>query len=251
MLYGLYLSTAGAKAQSWRQDIIANNIANATTDGFRRQFFAARERLSALGEMGAPAPVAADDLRNLGGGPAQYDAPSDLQTTGYYQTTSRPLDLAIKGRGFFHVRRDGERLLTRDGAFDLDKNGILTTADHRAQVLDVKGQRIQLDPDLPVRIGASGEVFQGESTVAQLNLGAPVDPESIERLGSNLYRFEGGYRLQDASVSQFMLEGSNVNAINEMTDMIAASRAFEMNINMIQLQNEGLSTLLQTVPRLS
>ena len=252
MLYGLYLSTAGAKAQSWRQDIIANNIANVSTTGFRQQFFAARQRLSPEGEFGKAPPSNPADPRRLGGGPHEYEAPTDFATEGTFEVTPRdPHNLAIHGDGFFRVQRGDEVFLTRNGNFAQDEAGFLTTADGRGQVLSTDGQPMQLDANAPFAVWQDGRIYQNNILVGQLALETPNDQAAVTREGANLFRYDGETTPANGRVEQFMLEGSNVNPIYEMTGLIEASRAFEMNIDMINLQNEGLGTFLQSVPRIS
>lgn len=251
VIYGLYLSTAGAKAQSFRQDVIANNVANVDTGGFRRQFAVVQARPDHGTEFGAPAPVRPDDPRRLGGGVHMYRTPSDTATMGPIKTTGSPLDVAIDGEGFFRVLRDGQVLLTRSGAFRLGRQGVLQTADGLAEVLSADGRPIRLDGNSPIAISPDGGIFQNDAAQGRLDVRKPAGPGELSRVGENLYRYDGPLAAAGSPIRQGMLEGSNVEPIREMVDLIATARSFEFNVNLIQLQNDGLANLIQQVPRLT
>lgn len=249
MLYGLYLSTAGVKAQSWRTDIIANNVANASTDGFRQQFAVMRARAAHAQEFGTAAPIAPDDLNRIGGGIHMYEAPTDLVTQGPIRRTNRQTDLAIRGPGYFQVRRDGNTYLTRDGSFALDGQGFLTTSDGTGQLLTTGGTPIQLDANVPIDIDETGQVFQNGIGLGQIAVVNPTQPNAVIRHGNGLLEYNGAIQPTQAGIEQGSLEGSNVQPILEMQELIESSRILELNVNMIQLQSDTLSTLIQTVPR--
>lgn len=250
MIYGLYLSTAGAKAQSLRQDVVANNLANADATGFKRQFAIIQARKDHDSEFGAPPPALAADPRNIGGGVRQVQTPGDLATQGTAKFTGRQLDLMIDGEGYFQVRRGNESFLTRAGAFTVDERGRLVRADGAGEIVGVGGTAILVDPNLPVAVDADGTVFQSGIEQGRVALRTPARPEQMTREGDGLYSNFGNLRAAQGKVRQNMLEGSNVNAITEMVELIEAARAFDINIQMVQLQSDGLANLLQTVPRL-
>jgi flagellar basal body rod protein FlgG len=249
MLYGLYLSAAGAKAQSWRQDIIANNIANVDTTGFRRQLAVLRRRLSHEAELGSQ-PTSPADVRNLEGGVHMYETPTDLGTPGLIKNTGRQLDLAILGAGFFQVQQGAQTFLTRNGAFTQDEQGYLATADGGARVLGINGEPIRLDSSAAVVINPDGQILQNNVPVARIAVQAPQQPERMIRTTGSRFAYTGELQPGGGVVAQGHLEGSNANPIHEMTELIAAARNFELNMRMIQLQNDTLADLLQTVPRL-
>lgn len=247
MIYGLYLSTAGAKAQSQRQDAIANNIANVDTTGFRRQFLTARARLDRASELGAPPPTRADDPREIGGGVHAFRTIDDLRTQGSMKPSSSPTHLAIAGEGFFRVRQGRETLLTRNGAFTLDAKGRLVTNDGRSLVLSKKSEPIVVNPNQPFDVSADGKVFQDNQSLGEISVVRPANENSLERRGASLFGYDGRDRKATGNVQQYFLEGSNVDPINEMVEMIASARAFETNINMIQLQSDTLGQLINRV----
>lgn len=256
MLYGLYMSTAGANYQNRRLEVVANNIANVDTTGFRRQFPILQARKDHGSEFGEGPPVEPGSERRMGGGVVLGATPTDFETMGTMKVTSSDYNFAINGPGFFQVESNGQRFLTRDGAFTLDQEGFLVTNDGQERVLGAGGAPIRLDGTLPFRVMPDGAIFQvnnaGQNLPAgRLGLVQPVDPENqLTPVGGNRYRFDGPTTPPTGSIQQRMLEGSNVNAVEEMTEMVEVNRIFEMNINMIQLQNDTLRTLIESVPRL-
>ncbi|MFO0948680.1 MAG: flagellar hook basal-body protein [Planctomycetota bacterium] len=250
MIYGMYLSTAGAKAQSLRQDVIANNLANTDTTGFKRQFAILQARNDHGSEFGAPPPFLANDPRNIQGGVHLVDTPGDLQTQGNVKATGRQYDFLVNGDGYFQINRGGRTFLTRSGAFAVDSRGVLVSADGQGQVMSTNGGPIRIDPAEPIGVDDVGRIFQNNNQVGQIALRSPTNPNDMARQGDGLYAYDGPLRPSTGTIRQNMLEGSNVAPITEMVDMIETARAFDMNIQMIQLQNDGLANLLQTVARL-
>ena len=249
MIYGMYLSTSGAKAQSHRQDVIANNIANADTAGFRRLFATARQRLDRQGEQGTQGPLAMDDPRRIGGGVHLYKTYTDLDTQGNVKPSSSPSHMAIVGDGFFRVRMGQESLLTRHGGFTFSPDGTLTTSDGKAEVLSTEGSPIRLDPNQPFEVTSDNTLVQNGRAVAKIAVVAPRDPDSIEHAGDSLLRYDGKDQPAPGIAKQFFLEGSNVDPVHEMVDLIEAARGFDINVQMVQLQNDTLRTLIDQVPR--
>lgn len=249
MIYGMYLSTAGAKAQGLRQDVIANNLANADATGFKRQFAILQARNDHGSEFGAPPPLLADDPRNIQGGVHLVQTPGDVNTQGTAKATGRQFDFLVNGEGFFQVNRGGQTFLTRSGAFAVDARGVLVSADGQGQVVGVTGGPIRIDPAEPIGVDEAGRIFQNNNQLGQIALRTPTDPNAMVRRGDGLYQYDGPLRPSTGTIRQHMLEGSNVNAISEMVEMIETSRAFDINIQMVQLQNDGLANLLQTVAR--
>src|SRR4051812_37307814 len=129
MLYGLYQSAAGIQSSSYRQDVIANNIANAETAGFKRDIALFDQRLTeAQTRRGAPGSDTNSLLENLGGGLLAHPTLVDTRQ-GDLEPTGNPLDVAIEGKGFFLVKNTkGEKFLTRNGQFSTDRVGNLILA---------------------------------------------------------------------------------------------------------------------------
>jgi len=222
---GIAISGQGALAQSAKVDVLANNLANITTPGFRRDSIGFRSTLEAV--------IASD------------------RQSGDLEVTRRPLDLAIAGPGYFTVRdlESGADYYTRAGNFNIDSSGRLVTADGRCQVVASDGRPIALDAAAAgsLRVGEDGTLYQGEVENGQL-VGV-VQFEDVARLarrGDNLVENRGSALggAPGSRIQQGTLERSSVNPVLEMAEMIKALRALEANLQMIRIQD---ATLERTV----
>ncbi len=187
-------------------------------------------------------------LQNQGGGVNIAGAGIDL-TQSALTRTGNATDLALEGKGFFEVQGEqaGEKFLTRDGTFLLNNNGGLVTATGGRPVLGVDGQPITLNPNLPVTIGMTGVISQGDGTVGQLGLTDISDSRRLLKVGNNLLTVDKPDALVPVSsgtqVRQGHLEQSGVDPIVEMVSMMEGQRAFEANAKMITYQDTTLSEL--------
>ncbi len=254
MHYGLYLSATGVMANSHRQDVIANNLANAETTGFKRDLPLFQERLTEAQHRRALAGRSNLLLENLGGGllisPTAIDhSQGDLEETG------RTLDVAIYGRGFLGVRQGSETLLTRDGRLMTDKQGFLITGGiNPAQVLDHQGNPIQLDPRLPVQIDDAGQISQGGEVRARLGLYTVADTRQLVKMGEGRFRATQPAAATAAAPGQIrsgFLERANVSPATELTQLIETQRQLEANANMIRYQDTMLGRLVNDVGKIS
>ncbi len=221
----IYLSMAGAKATMQRQDVLANNLANASTTGFRAEL----QALRAVPVRGDGASTRVYALETTTG----YDA-----TPGAVSSTGRPLDVAMQGNAWLAVQGlDGTEAYTRMGALQVGPDGTLATASGLTVMGD--GGPIAIPPNTEPSIGADGTVSvrQANGTVNGVGRLKLVTPEApLARGADGLFRAADGdlpadpnARLQDGA-----LEGSNVNPIENMVAMIAAARQFEAQMKMLQ-----------------
>ena len=212
----IYLSMAGAKATMQRQDVLANNLANASTTGFRAEL----QALRAVPVRGDGASTRVYALETTTG----YDA-----TPGAVSSTGRPLDVAMQGNAWLAVQGlDGTEAYTRMGALQVGPDGTLATASGLTVMGD--GGPIAIPPNTEPSIGADGTVSvrQANGTVNGVGRLKLVTPEApLARGADGLFRAADGdlpadpnARLQDGA-----LEGSNVNPIENMVAMIAARTA--------------------------
>jgi len=250
VIYGLYLSAAGMQTQNYRLDVIANNMANATTTAFKRDVavFQARPPESETAPRGLAYrhPV----LDRLGGG--TFAAPTATEfLPGEMEITSRDLDLYLKDPGFLAVRdADGQVRYTRDGRLTVAETGQLALLDGPL-VLDASGQPIQLDPSLPVAISADGSISQGSGVVAQLQATLFQDMRSLRKVGDNLYEAGADAARQErpAHVVSGALERSTVEPVTELVAMMEAQRAYEANAQLIRIQDQTLGRVINDLPR--
>ena len=256
MTHGLWHSVAGLQAQQLRQDHIANNLANIETAGFKPDYVAFRERLAASLEGGAPGNdnVPAHDVFDRLSGGLAADRPYTSFLPGAMIPTTNPLDLAVEGDGFFSVRtREGVRY-TRDGQFTTNKDGQLVTAAGGYPVLDVNGRTMEVDGSSrePITVDETGTLRQGATAVGQLAVTRFADRADLKKAGQNLYDATGARRLATTGrVRSNAYESSAVSPITELVRMIEAGRAYGVNAQLIQIQDETLGRAVNDVGRVA
>jgi flagellar basal-body rod protein FlgF len=233
----IYLSMSGAKATLQRQDILAHNLANVSTTGFRAEMAAFR----AVPVRGDGASTRVYALEST---PGYSDAPGEVQGTG------RALDVAVSGKSWLAVQAlDGTEAYTRGGALDISPEGELITRSG-LQVLG-DGGPISVPANAQIDIGADGTLTAkvGDAKAQVLGRLKLVTPESrLARGDDGLFRAPEGNQEADpaARVQQGALEGSNVSAVETMVAMITAARQFEQQMKMLQTaeQKEQAATRL-------
>jgi flagellar basal-body rod protein FlgG len=251
MLDSLYIAATGMNAQQMGIDTISNNLANVNTPAFKKgrvgfSDLMYRELARANGLAGS-----ADNTMRSGVG-VGITGMSKLFTAGELKKTEAPLDLAIRGRGFFEVTlADGTHAYTRAGALQIDKDGLLATAE--GHVLDPS---IRIPDDAAsVTIEAGGRVLavvpdeKDPVEVGVLQLADFVNPGGLQPQGDNLYlpteksgdAFTGKPgEANFGSLAQGFLESSNVKLIEEFINLIVAQRAYEVSAKAIQASDEML-----------
>lgn len=247
MIYGLYNSAAGMLTNEYRQGVIANNLANAETTGFKPDYAVIAERLPAE-QAGVRSGPSAAGLAGLSGGtwlgPTQTSfAPGSLQHTGL------DTDVALDGSGFLTVEKDGKTYLTRDGRFVRDAEGFLKTATDGAQVLDASGGPLRLDPrGGKLQIDDVGRVQQDGRMVGRLGLTDVANCSQLQKVGATRFAYDP-QQVQPAlcRVRQGVVERSGVEPLTEMVNMIEASRAYQMNAQMVSLQDQSVGRLLTLI----
>ncbi len=254
----LAISATGMAAQQLNVEVIANNIANINTTGFKRaraeftDLLYQIDRMPGTAARGGESTVPEGTQLGLG---VRTAAIRKLHAQGALAQTGNRLDLALTGRGWFQVTGpEGETLYTRAGAFNRDANGRLVTVDGLAVQPE-----ITIPPEaIDVIVNARGEVFarladQAElQPLGQIALATFVNDAGLEPLGNNLFRptqASGAAVVGNpgdpgfGEVRQGYLESSNVDAVKEITELITAQRAYEMNSKVIQAVDEMMSTV--------
>jgi flagellar basal-body rod protein FlgG len=225
MQRGLYIAASGMVAEQVRQDLIANDLANASTPGYKPD----RATQRAFGEL-----LLANTESGAGVGSIGLGAAIDRQATDWrpqaVRTTGEPLDFAIGGEGFFAVQTDQGVRHTRNGRFAAAADGTLVTA---------QGDRVLGRDGGPVRVGADGTVPPGALRVVQL--ANPV------KAGEGLVTGQPGAPVPAALVRAGVLEGSGADPARSMVDMIASLRAFEAGQRVIRTIDETLGKAVNEV----
>jgi flagellar basal-body rod protein FlgF len=255
MINGLYKSAWGAMASQIRHEVIANNMANVNTPGFRPDWAVLRgykTRSEAIGEAARP------DRRILWsvGGGAMVAETRTAHRSGPLRSTGLSTDLAItENRGFFMVEKDEQIRFTRAGNFRVTADGELVTADGSWRVLGDGGSPMQVGSG-NFQVGVNGEVRSG-ATGEVLGVIALRDferPDLLQKAGENLFYAPGGAgELQnrpESRIQQGSLELSGTNAAQTMVSMIEAMRAYEANINFVRMQDQLLGRAVTEIARL-
>ncbi|MCH1929382.1 flagellar basal-body rod protein FlgG [Shewanella sp. A25] len=257
----LWVSKTGLEAQDLRMTTISNNLANVSTVGFKKDKAVFQDLFYQVQRQPG---TQADEL-NL--------VPSGLQigtgvriagtqkqfTEGSFETTDNQLDVAIAGQGFFQIESpDGETLYTRNGQFQLNSESMLVNSNGLplAQNITVP------DNTTNISIGTDGTVtaviagVDEPQNIGQIQTANFINPAGLEALGGNLFRATAssgealeGVPGEDAlgQLQQFTIEGSNVSVVDEMVDMIAVQRAYEMNAKVVSAADEMLRFINQSM----
>lgn len=219
-MQAIYILGAGSARAMEQLDSATQNIANANTDGFKKLLI--KEMSQRLDENRA-------DANHLFVFPRFEKSFVDV-TQGALKETNNPLDFAIEGSGFFVVQKGKEKVLTRNGHFHLNQDGVLV--DSRGNfVLDEQDKPIELNPKTSIVVTDNGVIYQDNQEVAKLQIKNYSD---ITPLGATYYKPNGKEMQASFTLHQGFLEGSNINPIMQMSELIIAQRRFEMYSNIIK-----------------
>ncbi len=260
MDYGMYISASGALTSMYRQDVITNNLANASTPGFKPSLAIARQRDPVRAEDGLGHLPSNAMLERLGAGVMM--SPTRLSLVqGPIEQTGNDLDIAIRGEGFFVLRhesgQDGDTLrLTRDGRLARGADGLLVRATDGKAVLDEHQREIRLPERGSIQIDARGQIRVDGVPIARLALVRVEDPRGLQPAGEGMYApdartMTGGLERASGTIVQGAIEGSGVNPISAMMEMTAASRAFATNIGMIAQQDRLIERAINGLGRIA
>jgi flagellar basal-body rod protein FlgG len=254
MQRALWIASTGMQAQTLNIDVIANNLANVNTSGFKSSRADFQDLL--YHSMRAPGSVSAQGSDvptgiQIGHGTRPV-ATQKLFSQGDYQQTQNQLDIAIEGKGFFQiVQPNGEIAYTRAGSFKLDGDGRIVTSDgyllEPEITIPIDALSISIGTDGTVSIKQSGETEPTE--VGTIELAMFINPTGLESIGRNLYLPTGssgevttGTAGEDGfgTLAQGYLEMSNVSVVDEMVNMITAQRAYELNSKAVRTVDDML-----------
>jgi len=250
MPYGMYISADGAQAQSMRLEVLANNLANVDTVGFKRELAICQARYAeAIGQgLQAPGSGAVEDV---GGGIIVRQTKTDY-SAGPLKRTESPSDLAIDGDGFFLVRKGDEAFLTRAGNFRTTPRGELVSQQGYA-VLSDSGAPIVANPENGSwSVDTFGTLRQQNGAPQNLAMVKPASYDDLVKVGENLFRPLGATEPVPAAQRRMApgyVELSVVRPTTEMTELIEASRLFEANVSMMKAQDQMLSGLVNRMLR--
>lgn len=239
MIKGLFTSASGMIPHVRRQELAANNLANAATPGFKKDGVFTQELSKAQQKIAA---------RRTDWEQPMLDKVYTDHAPGVFDKTGNPLDMAIDGDGFFVLSTpDGQTVLTRSGSFTTSAEGLLEFPGG-ANVMG-EGGPIEIG-DGKVTISMSGEVDVDGIIVATIVPRTVNDLTQLEKIGGSMFAVPDGVELIDvrtSSVRQGYLETSNVDIVAEMVDMITSFRNYEANARAVQSQDTSLEHLFRRV----
>lgn len=263
---GIYSAVSGAMAQTSRLDTIANNLANVNTTGFKKDRQVFSEYLSAYERpqmtMNVPrVPASIESFYDMQGGDTAYVNPAGTYTNfeqGSLRSTGSPLDIALDGKGFFEVLTPQGVRWTRNGGLQIDGEGRLVTRDGFPILKEGQNdptQRIVRVSGGHITISQGGDIFDSGQTIGRLAVVDFEKPDDLQKVGNSLYQLKSNAVSQpqpdgEARVQQGFLESSNVNVVEEMTDMIAANRVFEATQHAIKAHDQMDDKLVNQVGKL-
>lgn len=241
MVKGLYSAYTGMINQEHRMDVLTNNLANAATNGYKKEGATSQSFDSVLAFKIKDATEGYHLAKNIGvnnPGVKIGEGYTDF-SQGSLKTTANTYDLALTDAGFFAIEftnKAGETSVkyTRDGNFTLTADGRLVTQEGDA-VLDTNGKPVKIDTIAETQINHAGQIIQNGRVVSTIQVTDFEDYNYLERYGENYYQpIEGATEKEPtAKVYSGYLETSNISVVTEMVNMIAVQRAYESNQKVI------------------
>lgn len=246
MVKGLFTAYTGMINEQHRMDVLTNNLANASTVGYKKEGATSQafDEVLALKIKDTTDPGKVKPLGNISLGVKIGENYTDY-SQGSLRETHNSYDMALAGSGFFKVEfknKAGQTSTkyTRDGGFTLNKDGYLVTKD--GDFVLGKNGRIQLNPLQNSVIDKTGNIFQNDRLVATLDIADFEDYNYLEKYGENYYQTVNGAKEKngDCQIMTGYLEMSNIKVVSEMVEMISISRAYETNQKLIQTYDSTL-----------
>ena len=258
MLKGLYTAYTGMINEQNRMDILTNNLANASTVGFKKEGSTSQAFRDILAVKIKDESVGVQNVQLIGAnnpGVKIGESYTDF-TQGSFRVTENTYDLALAGDGFFAVEFTNKAgapstMYTRAGQFTLDKDGYMVN-ENGDYVLDVQNRKIKLNTLIDSQITNDGRIYQNDALVAQIQVVDFEDYDYLEKYGETYFRaLEGAkFSQSDADVKSGYLEMSNVQVVSDMVNMIAITRAYETNQKIVQTYDNSLDIAVNQLGKL-
>lgn len=254
MVRGLYAAYTGMINQQKRMDTVTNNLANATTTGYKREGLTSKsfDQMLTVKINDLSVPYLNEGIGRMSLGVKIGENYTDY-SQGSFKETGNTYDLALDGNGFFTVSftdKNGSESVkyTRDGEFTTDVDGYLRTLE--GDYVQGQGGNIMIPTEAArITVDENGDIYADDEYVDTIQIVDFEDYNYIKKYGENLYDIvEGGTETESAAkVRQGYLEMSNINVVKEMVEMITISRAYESNQKLIQTEDEMLDKSVNTV----
>ncbi len=258
MVKGLYTAYSGLLNEQNRMDILTNNLANASTVGFKKEGSTSQSFGDVLAVKIKDESVGISNVQRIGinnPGVKIGENYTDY-SQGSFRITDNTYDLALSGEGFFAIEftnKAGETSTkyTRAGQFTLNKDGYLVTQEGD-YVLDENNRHIQLDTLKDSAIDKDGTISQNGVNIAKIQVADFENYDYLEKYGETYYQpIEGAQRIEaDAEINSGYLEMSNVQTVTEMVNLISITRAYETNQKIMQTMDETLGVAVTQIGRI-
>jgi len=239
MIKGIYTSASAMRAGIARQDITANNLANVNTTGFKRDRLFVKELVEAAKDPGQTNLLESVEASRF----TEF-------TPGAFNPTGGNLDFAIQGRGFFVVEGEDGEVFTRNGHFLRNAEG--TLVDSLGRTVMGEGGEISI-PEGTVTVGPNGDVSVAGTPIDRLRIAAFENPQLLQKAAGAAFTDPEGEAgltpVEGAIVRQGFLEGSNVETMKEMVEMIATARNYDLNARMVSTQDQTLQKVVNEIGR--
>lgn len=244
----MYLAAAGALVQQMRLEMLANNVANINTAGYKgeKSVFRVPEQARSAEEL-----PSVEGLQSLSPYAPPFSTMVDFGQ-GAIRQTGNSLDMALNGEGFFNVKTPDGIQYTRQGSFTLNTDGVLVTQDGHPVLgeggeITIEGANLKID--------ATGGVYVDGDEVGRLQVTAFANTDRLEKTGNGRFvskdQAMAGSRPENTTVRQGHLESANVNPVQAMTEMIETSRAFEAYQKVIQSADEATEKSINNVGKVA
>ncbi|MBI4239266.1 MAG: flagellar basal-body rod protein FlgF [Deltaproteobacteria bacterium] len=244
MTIGLFSTLSGMKLKEAELEVVAHNLANVATNGFKENRVAFEAVLGSQGQSSdlpdpnaTPFAVMGKVKHNLLDGPTL--------------STNNPLDVAIQGEGFFEVQTEQGTVYTRDGGFSLNSNGELVTL-KGDRVMGANGALV-IGPGSPITVSGNGSIWVGEEERGQFKVVKFADPEKLSPMGAASFRADEGAQptaVTSPVIVQGRLEGSNVNVTLNLVRLIEIARQYQM-YQKVMNEQERLSREASAMARIA
>jgi flagellar basal-body rod protein FlgF len=217
--------------------LVANNIANAATTGYRQEGL-----------------IFSEYVKSVDGGSSLSMGQGNIQNTSFAQggltQTGGTFDFAIEGDGFFLIETPGGERLTRSGHFSPNAEGDLVTMDG-FRVLDAGGAPLFVPADAgDLAVASDGTISVDGAPLGQIGIVAPIDVTGLIREDGVMFRADDGYEpAENAQVLQGFVEDSNVNAVLQITRMIEVQRAYELGASFLEAEDERIRAALTSISK--